>query len=122
MTGWLYGREDPNSPKIHGVKRLFKYPEHTEHHKALPREKAAYAKMRNVGLRIQEIAIVFGRSTSYVHKALKRLSNYGAVRYDDKRKMPDRARRFGRGFRWAKLIRLWDQWILWALGEGEKPP
>ena len=94
----------------------------------LPREKAAYAKLRNVGLSINQISTFSGRSTSVIQRALKRLEVHGAVhmsiwmRSFDMRKLRGRANRYHNKNKWDKLLTLWHAWELWILGEGEKPP
>jgi hypothetical protein len=88
----------------------------------LQREKAAYIKLRRVGLSINQIAKAFGRSTSVIHRALKRVLSYKTLRRFDMRKLPRRARMLSASFRWSKMLKLLPAWEIWISGEGEKPP
>lgn len=92
------------------------------------REKASWAKLRNAGLSINQIAAFSSRSTSVVQRALKRLESHGAVHKSiwmnsfDMRKLRGRANRLRNKNRWDKLLTLWHAWELWILGLEEKPP
>jgi len=88
----------------------------------LQREAAAYVKLRCVGLSINQIAKAFGRSTSVVHRILKKNLRYGVIRRFDMRKLPYRARIWMSRRRWEKMLRLLTAWEAWICGEGEKPP
>ena len=88
----------------------------------LSRERAAYVKLRRVGLSINQIAAAFGRSTSAVHKAIKYNENLSCLRRFDLRKLPPTLRARSASFRWQTLIKLMSQWEAWICGEGEKPP
>jgi len=88
----------------------------------LQREKAAYVKLRRVGLSINQIAKAFGRSTSVVHRTLKRVLAYKTLRRFDMRKLPRRARMLMASFRWSKMLKLLPQWEAWICGEEERPP
>ena len=88
----------------------------------MAREKAAYVKLRRKGLSINQIAAAFGRSTSVVHRALKRVMTYGILHRFDMRKLPHQARMRACRFRWATLLKLLHLWELWISGEEEEPP
>lgn len=88
----------------------------------LQREKAAYVKLRRVGLSINQIARAFGRSTSVIHRTLKRVIAYKTLRKFDMRKLPRRARMLMASFRWAKMLKLLPLWEAWITGEEERPP
>lgn len=88
----------------------------------MPREKAAYVKLRRKGLSINQIAAAFGRSTSVVHRALKTVMTYGLLHRFDMRKLPNQARMRACRFRWATLLKLLHLWELWISGEEEEPP
>lgn len=86
------------------------------------REKSAYFSLRRLGYSINQIAAAFGRSTSVVHRALKKLLLQGVLRRVDIRKLPYKPRMLASSFRWARLLKLLSDWKLFAEGVGEKPP
>lgn len=94
----------------------------------LTREKAAYGKLRNAGLSINQISAFSGRSTSVIQRALKRLEARGVVHKSvwllsvDMRKIRGKGTRYKNKSRWNKLVSLWRAWEMWILGESEKPP
>ena len=88
----------------------------------LEREKAAYVKLRRVGLSINQIAAAFGRSTSVIHRALKRVIAHKTLRRFDMRKLPHQARMRMASFRWARMLKLLHLWELWICGERDEPP
>jgi len=88
----------------------------------LEREKAAYIKLRRVGLSINQIAAAFGRSTSVIHRALKRVMVHKTLRRFDIRKLPFQARMRAASFRWATLLKLLHLWELWICEERDEPP
>lgn len=88
----------------------------------LAREKAAFVKLRRVGLSMNQIAKAFGRSTSAVYKAVKFAENLNSLRRFDLRKLPPRIRRMSASLRWRTLMKLMPQWIRWITEESERPP
>lgn len=86
------------------------------------REKAAYIKLRRVGLSMDQIARAFGRSTSCVFRVLKRAYAPETLRRFDMRKLPYLVRMRLSSFRWARMLKLLHLWELWICGEEEKPP
>ncbi len=88
----------------------------------LEREKSAYIKLRRVGLSINQIAAAFGRSTSVIHRALKRVIDHKTLRRFDMRKLPYQARMRMCSFRWARMLKLLHLWELWICGEKDEPP
>jgi len=88
----------------------------------LEREKAAYLKLRRLGLSINQIAKAFGRSTNVVWRALKRLQQRGILRLVDMRKLPFQARMRAASYRWQKMLKVLHLWELWICGEEEEPP
>jgi len=92
-----------------------------------PREKASYLILREKGCRIQHIAELFGRSTSVIHRALHKAQKHGYNldvwrRTLDLRKIPYLTRMRSGIYKRLRMLKLADQWILFALGEGDKPP
>jgi len=83
-----------------------------------PREKASYIMLRRQGYSINILSRAFGRSTSIIHKILKRAH----VRTNDLRKLPPRIRRLASARQWNTIMKLQSQWEAFMLGEGEKPP
>lgn len=92
------------------------------HIKALPREKSAVVKYRELGYSINHISKAFGRSTSWIHKVLKRAESLGILRHTSNRKQPRlcllRTCR-KRLFLALSYMKLWEGWIL---GEEGEPP
>lgn len=88
----------------------------------LEREKAAYLKLRRLGLSINQIAKAFGRSTNVVWRALKRLQQRGILRLVDMRKLPYQARMRAASYRWATMLKMLHLWELWICGERDEPP
>lgn len=86
------------------------------------REKAAYIKLRRVGLSINQISKAFGRSTSCVFRVLKRAEALKTLRRFDMRKLPYQARMRACSFRWARMLKLLHLWEAWICGEEEQPP
>ena len=73
--------------------------------------------LRKLGYSINTIASTFGRSTSTIHRVLKR-----NLRNIDLRKLPARVRLLAaqrQRFNIRKYLKAWENF---ALGEGEKPP
>lgn len=98
------------------------YPEHIIRINPLPREKAAIIKLRRLGHRINHIAKFLGRSTSYVYRVITTAQKRGILTHFDMRKMPNQMRRIASAQRWTTMLKLWQQWEAWILGEGDKPP
>ena len=96
-------------------RRFFKIP-------FLEREKAAYIKLRRVGLSINQISKAFGRSTSCVFRTIKTAEAYKTLRRFDMRKLPFQARMRAASFRWTLLLKLLKAWEAWICGEEEEPP
>lgn len=86
------------------------------------REKAAYIKLRRVGLSINQISKAFGRSTSCVFRILKNAEALKTLRRIDIRKLPYKARLLAASFRWARMLKLLAEWEAWICGEEEEPP
>lgn len=75
--------------------------------------------LRKKGVSINQMATIIGRSTSLIHRILKKASFLARV---DLRKIPTRIKLLGaariRKFL-AKTLQGWQEFIL---GQGEKPP
>lgn len=113
--GLLYGK--PRKTPV----RQTPYPQHVNRFNLLPREAAAYVKLRKKGYPINMIASAFGRSTSIVHKIIR--ANIGrSLRYIDMRKLPSQLRLRCAAVRWNTLQKYIKFWEAWMLGEGDKPP
>jgi len=84
-----------------------------------PREKASYIMLRRLGYSINVLAKAFGRSTSVIHRILRKA--YTGRRWD-LRKFPNRMRRLYAARQWRTLMTLLHEWESFMLGEGEKPP
>ena len=102
--------------------------------KRLKREAATYIILRKKGYSINKLANLFGRSTSFVHRILKKVNLTGkqpfgagytvgyALNFFDQRKsgvVHDQVWRFFRNKHMGNILRAWE---LFMLGEGEKPP
>ena len=92
-----------------------------------PREKASILIMRARGCRIQHIATCTGRSTSVIHRILKKNEAFGHnldvwCRRLDMRKIPFRARMRSSINMFLKMLKLMSAWHSFILGEGDKPP
>ena len=88
----------------------------------LIRERAAYIKLRRVGLSINQISKAFGRSTSQIFKVIKNAEGLQTLRGYDLRKLPSHIRRRSASFRWQTLMKHLSAWEMWIAGCGEKPP
>ena len=93
----------------------------------LLREKAAYLILRRAGLSINLISKAFGRSSSVVHRALKKAERFGHnldvwCRRLDMRKLPYQARMRMATFRRFKMFTLLSKWEAWICGEEDEPP
>lgn len=97
------------------------YPRHTQRFGLLPREAAAYVALRKKGYPINMIAKAFGRSTSVVHRILRRNFERFLHRVD-MRKLPHAIRTLSSRKRWITFQKYIQAWTLWAEGEGEEPP
>lgn len=91
------------------------------------REKTSYLILRRKGLRIQHIAELFGRSTSVIHRALKKAQKHGYNldvwrRTLDMRKIPYLTRMRSCIYKRLTMWKLADLWHAFALGVGDKPP
>lgn len=94
----------------------------------MPREKAAYLKLRKIGLSINLIAQCFGRSTSVVHSALKRLLPRNPCIRDrsgrllDMRKLPRSWKMINSAKRRVSMLKLQEAWGEWVSSEEGEPP
>lgn len=86
------------------------------------RESATYIKLRRMGYSISIIAQAFGRSTSAVHKRIRRAIQYGLIHYRDLRKIPNQTRRLGRARQHRDIMRTLSFWEQWILSDGDDPP
>lgn len=87
------------------------------------REAAGYIKLRRLGYSISVLATVFGRSTSVIHRILKRAKQYDPSRFPvDMRKLPTQTRRVGSVLQRQRLAAIVVAWETWMLGDGERPP
>jgi|Deesub1362A_J573_1020465.scaffolds.fasta_scaffold00566_15 hypothetical protein len=114
--GFLYGKPRKKYERKHP------YPEHVLRIKPLPREKSAIVILRRKGYRINMLSKIFGRSTSFIHRVLKRNISFGVLKPMDMRKMPDKTRKYYSKIRWNMLLKCWEKWEAWIFGEGEEPP
>jgi len=91
------------------------------------REKAAILMMRKQGCRIQHIAMCTGRSTSVIHRILKRGMLFGHNldvwrRTLDMRKIRAKQRLRSSISMLLRMLKLIEAWHNFILGEGDKPP
>lgn len=111
---WIWAKKTrPQKPKILRVKRRVPF---------YGREKAAYIKLRRLGLSINSIAEAFGRSTSVVWKTVKFNEGLETLRSFDLRKSSHVGRARMASFRRSLLYTLLDEWVLWIEGERDEPP
>lgn len=94
------------------------------HIKALPREKVAIIKLRNLGYPIHHLATVLGRSTSFIHKTLRNAKLFGLLkdRIYDQRKCPRKARLLMTRRKLNSLLFYIKRWEAFILGEEGEPP
>jgi hypothetical protein len=88
--------------------------------KSLPREKCAIVKLTNLGYSINQLSAVFGRSTSYIHKCTRAVSNFSS--FVDKRKLPSSIRLLTSSSRRRNLAKWFSLWEAFIFGEVDKPP
>ena len=99
----------------------------------LKREAATYIILRKKGYSINLLSKIFGRSTSMIHRILKKvgltgatISGFGLVRYKLWNPMDMRKSRVYRNFNLQflshKMMQLFQKWLSFMDGEGEKPP
>jgi len=91
------------------------------------REKAGILIMRKHGCRIQHIATCTGRSTSVIHRILKKAQAYGHnldvwCRTLDMRKMRNKQRLRSSRALLFKMFKLMSAWHSFILGESDEPP
>jgi len=87
------------------------------------REAAGYIKLRRLGYSMSVLSTVFGRSTSVIHRILKRAKQYDPRSFPlDMRKLPTHVRRVGSVLQRQRLRAMIKAWEAWMLGEGEDPP
>ncbi|MCJ7632708.1 hypothetical protein MUP77_10010 [Candidatus Bathyarchaeota archaeon] len=94
------------------------------HFKALPREKVAIIKLRNLGYPIHHLARALGRSTSFIHKTLREAKLFGLLKdwIYDQRKCPRKARTWSTKRKLDSLLFHIKQWESFILGEEGDPP
>lgn len=109
---WWSKKPKPQKPQILRQKRRIPF---------MKRERAAYIKLRRVGLSINQISEAFGRSKSVVWKTIKKAEGLILRRFD-LRTLPPTIRRRSASLRWQTLMKLLPLWEKWILGEGERPP
>jgi hypothetical protein len=88
----------------------------------LPREKCAIIKLSKYGYSINQLSDAFGRSTSYIHKALRTAITRGVTHFLDKRKLPAQTRLRCSLIRQKMLTKYLPQWMAFIFGEEDKPP
>ncbi|MBA7574777.1 hypothetical protein ES708_16592 [subsurface metagenome] len=110
LDAFNHVRKRPHTPR-HFLKAPF-----------LQREKAAYIKLKRIGLSINQISKAFGRSTSCIFRILKRAYAQETLRRFDMRKLPYLIRMRLSSFRWACMMKLLSQWEDWICGKSEEPP
>lgn len=86
-----------------------------------PRESCAYVMLRKHGHSINNIARLFGRSYSVVHRYVFRNTLRGLKRFD-LRKFPPLSRRLYANRQWKTLLKLWYQWHQFAESSEGEPP
>ena len=98
---------------------------HINHRKKLapyPREHAAIIMLRRHGHRINHIAELMFRSTSYIHKILTHAKMIGSLPVIDQRKMQNKTRLRESLNRWKSLSIHILQWQGFIEGSEDKPP
>lgn len=100
----------------------------------LPREAAGYVMLRRRGYSINNLAAIFGRSTSMIYRILKnnglagtKISGAGFVRYKllnayDMRKSGALHKDLKGLFSGLYMVNLFQAWADFMAGEGERPP
>ena len=88
----------------------------------LCRERQAYIKIRRLGVSINQIATVFGRSTSAIHRIIKKAEENKVIERRDNRKNASICRRRICSSNNQKLRRLLNAWVNWITEQVEKPP
>jgi len=83
----------------------------------LPREAAAIIILRRKQQSINQIANFLGRSYSFVYRILKK-----NLLISDLRKLPNRIKLLAAARQHQIMLKLWQKWQNFILGEGEKPP
>jgi hypothetical protein len=86
--------------------------------KLLKREACAYIMLRRKGISINNIASIVGRSTSLVHRILKRVN----LTRNDLRKLPARIKLLAALRHRTFLKSKARAWELFISGDGEEPP
>lgn len=82
----------------------------------LPREACAYIKLKRLGVSINLMSKIIGRSYSFVHRILKKF------RFSDLRKLPRIIRLRRASMNRFFMLKYCEAWQKFILGEGEKPP
>jgi hypothetical protein len=90
--------------------------------KPLIREKAAIIKLTRMGYSINLLSEFLGRSTSYIHKTVRKAIERRIDHFLDKRKLPHNTRLRCSSIRRRMLAKYFPAWQMWILGEGDKPP
>lgn len=87
------------------------------------REASAYIKLRRKGWSINLIANAFGRSTSVVHRRIRKaIRKYGIIPYFDLRKMQAYRRKIHKQIQVTLMRKYYPLWEGWVLGEEGEPP
>jgi len=90
--------------------------------RVLKRENTAIIKLRRLGYSINQLANAFGRSTSFIHKAIRIGITRGIIHMVQMRKLPSAARLRCSSLRRKMLDSYIQGWLLFASGVGDKPP
>jgi AraC-like DNA-binding protein len=89
----------------------------------LQRENVAVLMLRRKGHSITTISGFLGRSTSYVHRVLKFNKALGSIsRFLDLRKTLGSSKALMAKRRLKSMVKLWESWEAFILGETDRPP
>ena len=100
------------------LRRDYKYKPRRHRVKFDLREKAAYIKLARLGQSVNNIAALFKRSRSTIHKVLKQqLENFL-----DLRKIPRATRETAALQNRFAMQKTAAGWIMFSIGEADKPP
>jgi hypothetical protein len=78
--------------------------------------------LRKHGHRINHIAAIMFRSTSYIYKIVTKAKQYGSLPVIDQRKMVSQTRLTQSGSRWRSLCQWIIRWQPFIEGTEDKPP
>lgn len=123
-NGLPYFVRDPIKPskKRKPYTRKHPYPNNTTHFKPLPNEKASIIKLRRLGYSITHISKALGRSTSFIHRIIKKAETFNKELRFDKRKLPSKYRLLQSKRSLKTLFSMLSKWEKFIFKEELEPP